>query len=866
MNYFRRRHVLAGVAAIVVMIAMTPALLSTAPAAAAPAAEASADLSISNVHQGQFQAGSTGVYTIQVTNNGPDNTQNVTVQVTLADGETFASGAGGTNGHDWDCSAVGQQVSCTLNGALMSETDAPDLTLTVDVDEAATGVLTTTATVTGPDSDPNLENNDSTDTTSVASTEADLGITKTADTETFTAGDTAGYDIVVANAGPSGADGPITVHDTLPAGETFVSGSGGDWQCAATGPAVTCVEPDSLASGTSLPTLALSVQLAADYPLGTVTNVATVSGSTPDSSEENNTAVTVTPVVTRAGLTLVKTHTGEFLPGTDGTYTIQIGNDGPSDAVTVRVEDPLPTGETLVAASGTDVGDETWQCTVDLAQIVQCVLSGPLPAGDTSDITLTVHVAADFSGDAITNIATATTTTPDPDAPVHATDVVNEEADIVLSKSHEGTVVAGRQVTYTLTVRDDGPAAAAGPITVADLLPPTLTYVSAGGSGWECAGNAETPVVTCARPDGLADDDSAPPVTVVALVDQGAGGTEVTNTAAAESDSADPVVENNIATDSAEVTSQADLSVALAGTGPLVPGHDVTYTLKVHNAGPSEATRPTVRDVLPAGLTFVSAEGAEVPVLASERRAAVLDGPGVTCTHSGDTVTCVLPDLPAGQTAPTITVVAAVTPAAYPAVTDSASVHSDTPDPVEHNNSTSVRSSVAPVSSLSITKTHDGPVRAGGTVAYTITVGNTGPTPDPGPVTVTDPLPAGLRYRSADGPGWTCASHGQRVVCTHKGTLAVGADVKVVLVADVSASAPANVVNTATVTSAADQDRRHAVASDPTAIEHPATPAVSVLRGRLAFTGVVAGPWLVLGGIALVAGLCLVAWGRRRPG
>ena len=51
---------------------------------------------------------------------------------------------------------------------------------------------------------------------------ADVSVTTTAAPETVQVGDTVGYDITVANAGPSDA-AAVTLSDPLPAGTTFVS-------------------------------------------------------------------------------------------------------------------------------------------------------------------------------------------------------------------------------------------------------------------------------------------------------------------------------------------------------------------------------------------------------------------------------------------------------------------------------------------------------------------------------------------------------------------------------------------------------------------------------------------------------------------
>src|SRR5262249_49578354 len=65
------------------------------------------------------------------------------------------------------------------------------------------------------------------------------------------------------------------------------------------------------------------------------------------------------------------------------------------------------------------------------------------------------------------------------------------------------------------------------------------------------------------------------------------------------------------------------------------------------------------------------------------------------------------------------------------------------------------------------------PVTTGGVLTYTITVGNAGPSAATG-VIVTDVLPVGVRFSSANGPGWGCNASGGALVCT-PGRISVGA-------------------------------------------------------------------------------------------
>lgn len=81
---------------------------------------------------------------------------------------------------------------------------------------------------------------------------------------------------------------------------------------------------------------------------------------------------------------------------------------------------------------------------------------------------------------------------------------------------------------------------------------------------------------------------------------------------------------------------------------------------------------------------------------------------------------------------------------------------------------------VDPDATLSITKAHLGPFIVGQNGSYDITIGNTGPTATPGPVVMTDQLPAGLTFVSAAGAGWACTATGTLVSCTYGAPLCGG--------------------------------------------------------------------------------------------
>ena len=175
------------------------------------------------------------------------------------------------------------------------------------------------------------------------------------------------------------------------------------------------------------------------------------------------------------------------------------------------------------------------------------------------------------------------------------------------------TVVPGTTDTYTVVVSNAGPANVAG-ADVIDTLPtgflnPSspntpggVTYVNLGNGQVEWTGlNLAAGMKTQLTLTGTVDP-SLPAGTGV-FVD--------TATVTPPASLTDPNPSNNTATDTDSLTPQADLSITKLADGhaseTVSPGQTVTFTISLSNGGPSDATNVNVNDLLPAGLTFVSA-------------------------------------------------------------------------------------------------------------------------------------------------------------------------------------------------------------------------------------------------------------------
>src|SRR5262249_51180854 len=140
---------------------------------------------------------------------------------------------------------------------------------------------------------------------------------------------------------------------------------------------------------------------------------------------------------------------------------------------------------------------------------------------------------------------------------------------------------------------------AASGVTVEDLLPAGLTFVSATPS--QGTYTSATGIWSAAT------GGTATPKTLT-IPAMGGSPNPHTNTASnTQTDQVDPDPTNNTASATA-TPQQADLALAKAVSDarPNV-GDTVTFTVALSNLGPDAASNVTVQDLLPAGLTFVSA-------------------------------------------------------------------------------------------------------------------------------------------------------------------------------------------------------------------------------------------------------------------
>ncbi len=233
-----------------------------------------------------FVANSASNVPITVTNAvtaGP-TTGPLTTTMTLPNANFSAPASFTSNGNT--CTTSGQTVTCTQPGPLAAG-GSNVIQIPVTPNAATVGtqpVFNGTVSTPGETNTGNNAASPMTPTTPVAGV-PNLLIGKSGPS-TATQGTNFAYTLVVTNTGMGASNGTVTVTDSLPAGLTFVSGSG--FTCAASGQNVTCTSSTAIAvSGTATITLTVN-----PTTTGANANTASVIGGGDTSAATSNTVST----------------------------------------------------------------------------------------------------------------------------------------------------------------------------------------------------------------------------------------------------------------------------------------------------------------------------------------------------------------------------------------------------------------------------------------------------------------------------------------------------------------------------------------------------------------------------------------------
>ncbi|WP_164088400.1 LPXTG cell wall anchor domain-containing protein [Frondihabitans sp. 762G35] len=603
----------------------------------------------------------------------PAGITGVTWTCTSPDGGTCASDAG-----------TGQDIATTADlpggaSVVYSIRGRADPSL-------APQALTNTAIVTAPvdRADTDLANNRGSVSTQIEQ-DASLTTTKSAallpSATELAPGEDFTYTLRAGVTGPSTAT-DVGVSDALPEGIDFVSSPDG---CSATGKEVRCTS-----NGATLPgegrSFRFTVRLNPAY-VGDGTdlgNIATATSRTPGTSTSSPTVFPPT-IVPRAALTTTKVAavigTGASVaPGETYSYTVTVRNGGPSYATDVGASDRLPDPLAFVSS-----GDG---CTAS-GQLVTCASSERLAVGESTAFTFVVKLAASYTGtgEDLLNVASGTSTTPGaspPSAPAPPPPLAAPRADLTTDQSVSlippaTSLVPGESFTYTISVANQGPSAAAD-VGAIDNLPGGILFQSSASG---CT--AEGQRVVCAGVGPPLAPGGKRSFTFTVRLDPSyiGDGSDLGNVASGSMSTSGTISPSEMVFPPEPLVDPvADLSItkSAAMVAPVADG-STDWTITVTNRGPSTAQDVLATDAVPQGLTFTGS----VPSV---------------CVPSGNSTIgnvaeCSLGSLLPGETT-TVILTTGVSSAvvAGTILRNSATVTSLTDDPVPENNRTGLVASI----------------------------------------------------------------------------------------------------------------------------------------------------------------------------
>ncbi len=628
-------------------------------------------------------------YTLTVTNSGPSDSPGSTVTDDLPAGLTNVSAP-------QNCQLQGQTVICNVGP--LADGDSTEIVITADAPGTPATCFENDAVVAGT-SDPTPANDDAS-ARACTTPASDLELEKSAPAEVDPGG-LVTWTLTVTNNGAQASSGS-TVTDKLPAGITNIQVPG---SCALQDQDVTCDVGSLPTDGSVEFVITGDAPNLADECFSNDASVE-IDGDAPDEVDpdpDNNNASVQTCTNEGADLVTEKTaEQGPFAAGDSITYTLAVTNDGPAAAHDVQVEDDLPDSLSLVSATPE-------QGTCNSSDPIECDLGTIAPNGSV-EIEIVASIASDQQGAEIENTACATGTEPDPDDSNDCsteTIEVDPEADVSIEKTAAaGTYFAGDDVTFTLSVTNDGPNDASN-VEVSDDLPNSLTLVSATPDQGTCGA---TDPLTCDL--GTIADGATVEITVVATIANDQAGRSIDNEACVAADEADPDGTDDCSTETVDVEPESDLEVSKsAEQGPFFAGDEVTYTVTVTNNGPNDATNASVTDDLPDTLTLVSATPDQG-----------------TCSAT-DPITCDLGTISNGASVEIEIVAEIDADQTNASIDNTACALRDESDPDDSNDCDTETIQTEPEADLEIEKdvSPGGAVKVGDELTYTLTVTNNGP-------------------------------------------------------------------------------------------------------------------------------------------
>ncbi|SIO40542.1 PKD domain-containing protein [Chitinophaga niabensis] len=580
-------------------------------------------------------------------------------------------------------------------------------------------------------------------TISVTAPVTDLSVTKTSNPTQVVAGADLTYTITITNAGPSTIlpSERFVVEDNFPAEFTANTYTASEGTFDAVSGGWTGVQ---FTPGKSI-TLTIAGHISASFTGNSIVNTANVTPPPNFTDPTPATGSVTTPASRSIDLQITKTDgKTSYVPGTNTIYTINVTNTGPSDVAGAQVSDLLPAGITNASWSANVSGGATVPANSGTGAISQLV---NIPVNGTIVYTFTMAVPPAFTGNLVN---TATVTAPSgytenntANNTATDTDTPDLQYDISISKTAPSSAVAGGAIHYEIVIQNAGPSNVVNAV-IADAVPASIQNttwtVSTQGAATAsvASGTGNNISFTGSLPVGNAN------IIVVAVngtISASAAGV-IQNTASI-TPPGKPVSNSN--STFTTLLKQTGLTVVKSGpvSGSIAAGTPIEYIIQVTNAGPSDATGVVITDVVPAAVTnvtwYVSPRGS-ARALPDGGSGNNISTTGDIAAGTGNIIEIHVNGIVQPSFTGVLTNVATVTPPGGTAITDS--------------DVTTVENTPG----LVITKAGPAQADAGGAIAYTLSVSNTGPS-NAVNASITD-----LIHADIENVQWTAAAGGAATI------------------------------------------------------------------------------------------------------
>lgn len=783
------------------------------------------DIQIQKIGPANGVAGRVINYTITVNNVGPSNASAVNIIDQLPAGitdvnwtATTQNGAVINNGSP----SSGNTNGINIFAAIPANSGIVTINVSGTIDPSySSATLINTATAS-----PEVGIVDPTPATSTVNTlisrSANVRIVKSGPAN-ITAGEPITYTLRIVNDGPSFAPG-VLIRDLFPGNSAVTNVS---WTAQAlTGAALNGGAANNTVNGSG------NVSFSADIPSktgivevtinGTVSPAATgafvntatalfpVGSPITDSDLGSNTSSVTTAVVVETNLAVSKSGPSKINIGDPITYTIEVKNKGLSNITDAAISDIVPNSVSVsnwTAQAGNGASIEgllngtisgTGNAIITYGDIPSTIGGNP-----PSIIVLTIHGIVKTTAEAtFTNTVSVEANGVKESAVVTA---LNQSTDVYIEKNGPQSIIAGSSINYQIKVGNDGPINVAG-LSISDVIPSVIKNVSWTTTTFGTATITGANTGSTNNIQTIASIDAGVSnyilINVQGTVDPATNVTAISNTAnvTLPAGVSDFNLTNNTSTVSTVVTSKSGFSVRKMGPADAISGSEITYTIIVSNAGPSNAVQTVIKDVVPANIKNVS--------WTSSQTGAANITTGVMGNAGADNVVSLTADFPAGAgNEVAITIKGTIDPGYAGSLVNNALV-----TPSELNNppitSENVSTNVTRKSALSIVKTGPSRVDAGTTLQYQLIVNNTGPSNAVGAI-ITDQIPAGLTNvrwttETTTGAEVTAGATGNASAVNIVANFLAGTGtLKVTILADVPAnSSLTSIQNTAKVTPA----------------------------------------------------------------